>query len=199
MLELPRPLLKYVRVPFDLPPGPLASTRLDEELIRRGLMLRSGFRRTTRNRRTTAMAIARRGRRRWPRSCGCCSTPSTRTSTDVETQSVWAAGELLGFGGNFNNYVKARDLIKQEGIIFRHLLRLILLCEEFAAVCPADITARGVASRAAQPRRAAHRQLPGGRSDQHRRDDRVRPRRRRGRRRIACPLSGLTLRVRYGN
>jgi len=30
-----RPLLKYLRVPLDLPPGPLASTRLDAELIRR--------------------------------------------------------------------------------------------------------------------------------------------------------------------
>src|SRR5207247_5100154 len=41
VLEMPRPLLRYVRVPFeeDLPPGPLALTRLDEDLIRRGLML----------------------------------------------------------------------------------------------------------------------------------------------------------------
>ena len=55
-------------------------------------------------------------------------------------QGVWAAAELLEFGGKFNNYIKARDLTKQEGLIFRHLLRLILLCEEFAAVCPADLT-----------------------------------------------------------
>src|SRR5262249_59019745 len=57
---------------------------------------------------------------------------------DVHTQSVWAAGELLRHAGNFNLYVKVRDLTKQEGIIFRHLLRLILLCGEFAQVCPAD-------------------------------------------------------------
>src|SRR5262249_58065889 len=59
---------------------------------------------------------------------------------DVHTQSVWAAGELLRHAGNFNLYVKVRDLTKQEGIIFRHLLRLILLCGEFAQVCPADTT-----------------------------------------------------------
>jgi hypothetical protein len=57
--------------------------------------------------------------------------------TDVHTQPVWAAGELLRFGGNFNKYVQSRDLVKQEGIIFRHLLRLILLCGEFAQICPA--------------------------------------------------------------
>src|SRR5207302_7437 len=61
--------------------------------------------------------------------------------TDVSTQSVWAAGELLRFGGNFNKFVQARDLVKQEGIIFRHILRLILLCGEFAEVTPADIAA----------------------------------------------------------
>src|SRR5260370_5891362 len=59
---------------------------------------------------------------------------------DVNTQSVWAAGELFRFGGNFNKFVQARDLIKQEGIVFRHLLRLILLCGEFAQVCPAETT-----------------------------------------------------------
>src|SRR5207237_8656786 len=60
---------------------------------------------------------------------------------DVRTQSVWCAGELLRFGGNFNKYVQSRDLVKQEGIVFRHLLRLILLCGEFAQVCPPDTTA----------------------------------------------------------
>ena len=60
--------------------------------------------------------------------------------TDVETQPVWTIGELLNYGGNFNNYIKAHDLTKQEGIIFRHLLRFILLCEEFAQVCPPELT-----------------------------------------------------------
>ncbi len=61
---------------------------------------------------------------------------------DMITQSVWAAGELLRFDGNFNQYVRSRDLVKQEGIIFRHLLRLILLCGEFPQVTPPDTTPR---------------------------------------------------------
>src|SRR5262249_27971790 len=60
--------------------------------------------------------------------------------TDVQVQSVWAAGELLRYNGNFNLFVKARALIKQEGILFRPCLRLILLCSEFAGVCPKDTT-----------------------------------------------------------
>src|SRR5262249_57871633 len=41
VLEVPRPLLRYVRVPRpdQLPPGPLATTRLDPELIQRGLIV----------------------------------------------------------------------------------------------------------------------------------------------------------------
>ena len=58
---------------------------------------------------------------------------------DVTTQPVWSAGELLRFGGDFNKYVRTRDLTKQQGIIFRHLLRMILLCEEFAKSPPADV------------------------------------------------------------
>src|SRR5205823_711963 len=60
---------------------------------------------------------------------------------DVHTQSIWCAGELLRFGGNFNKFVQSRDLVKQEGIVFRHLLRLILLCEEFAQAAPPDTAA----------------------------------------------------------
>ena len=51
---------------------------------------------------------------------------------------IWYTTDLClqRYEGNFNLYVKTRDLIKQEGIIFRHLLRLILLCGEFAQVTP---------------------------------------------------------------
>ncbi len=50
--------------------------------------------------------------------------------TDVPLTDVWAAGELLHFGGDFNKLVTSRRLAKQEGIVFRHILRFILLCDE---------------------------------------------------------------------
>ncbi len=140
VLEIPRPLLRYVRVPFPdrLPPGPLATTRLDPELIQRGLM-------------TAPLPPSEEEEEEeeegeWERPLVLADklqllfNEHYPTVHDVETLAVWAAGELLQHGGNFNLYVRARDLIKQEGIIFRHLLRLILLCGEFAQVCPADTT-----------------------------------------------------------
>jgi hypothetical protein len=57
---------------------------------------------------------------------------------DVRTQSVWAAGDVLEYGGDFNKYITSKGLQKQEGLIFRHLLRLILLLAEFAQIVPAD-------------------------------------------------------------
>jgi superfamily II DNA/RNA helicase len=140
VLEIPRPLLRYVRVPWpdDLPPGPLALTRVDDYLIQRGLI---------------AAPVVKTDEDE--DDDGWVERPPTLADklrlmfdhdfpevTDVNTVSVWAAGSLLrDFAGNFNLYVRTRDLIKQEGIIFRHLLRLILLCGEFARVTPEGITA----------------------------------------------------------
>jgi hypothetical protein len=60
---------------------------------------------------------------------------------DIRVFPVWAAGEVLEFGGDFNKYVTSKRLQKQEGVIFRHLLRLILLCGEFAQIVPPDADA----------------------------------------------------------
>jgi superfamily II DNA/RNA helicase len=138
VLEVPRPLLRHLRVPppDELPPGPLATTRLDPELVQRGLIA----------------APVPPGEDEDEEEDEFQERPPTLADKlrmlfdathpdvfDIHTQSVWAAGELLRFGGNFDLYVRTRDLVKQEGIVFRHLLRLILLCGEFAQVCPADV------------------------------------------------------------
>jgi hypothetical protein len=136
VLEMPRPLLRYVRIPDDIPPGPLAMTRLDPELVRRGLMAapvppgEQDEEDEEEEERPPALAD----------KMYLFFEATFPDVTDVRTQSVWAAGELLRFGGNFNKYVQSRDLAKQEGIVFRHLLRLILLCGEFAQSCPPELS-----------------------------------------------------------
>ena len=54
----------------------------------------------------------------------------------IPMTDVWAAGELLHFGGDFNKLVTTRRLARQEGILFRHVLRFILLCDEFLQHVP---------------------------------------------------------------
>lgn len=140
VLEMPRPLLKYVRVPWPdkLPPGPLATTRLDADLVHRGLIAAQkpppaeGEEEEEDEWEERPPTLAEKLRLLFD-----ALHPDV---ADFSTQSVWCAGDLDGFAGNFNLYVKTRDLIKQEGIVFRHLLRLILLLGEFEQLTPADTT-----------------------------------------------------------
>ena len=138
-LEIPRSVLRYVRVPEkdELPAGPLEAN-IDPELLTRGLIA----------------AVPPPGEEDDDDEDdgGWEERPPTFAEKlrlwfdvqfpqldDVKTQAVWSAGELLRFGGDFNKYIRTRDLTKQEGVIFRHLLRMILLCEEIGRVAPAEV------------------------------------------------------------
>ncbi len=138
VLEMPRALLRSVRVPRpdEMPPGTLATTRLDADLIRRGLILAPVPK-------SEDDEDEEEEEEEYPPTLAeklrLLFDALHPTVADFSTQSVWAAGELLRYNGDFNLYVRTRDLVKQEGIVFRHLLRLILLCGEFAQVCPPDL------------------------------------------------------------
>jgi len=145
VLELPRSVGRYVRVPNhdELPPGPLATTRLNDQLLRLGLVTADqlvappksetdGPRRIYDEDRVWVLTLAEKLRLQFD-----YDFPGVH---DVHTQGVWAAGEVLEFGGNFNKYITSKHIQKQEGVIFRHLLRLILLTGELAQLCPPDTT-----------------------------------------------------------
>jgi len=145
VLELPRSVGRYVRVPDhdELPPGPLATIRLNDQLLRLGLATADQLvappkseeyqpRRTYDEDRPWVLTLAEKLRLQFD-----YDFPGVH---DVHTQPVWAAGEVLQFGGDFNNYITSKHLQKQEGVIFRHLLRLILLAGELAQLCPPELT-----------------------------------------------------------
>jgi len=152
VLELPRSLMNYVRVPSyeDLPPGPLAVTRLDPLLLELGLALPDQLT----GRREDEDEEDKEERRRRQRRGFVEDRPRILTLaeklellfrydfpdvSDIRITPVWAAGELLEYGDDFNKYITSKSLQKQEGIIFRHLLRLILLFGEFKQICPAEL------------------------------------------------------------
>ncbi|MCA9075258.1 MAG: DEAD/DEAH box helicase [Planctomycetaceae bacterium] len=136
VLEVPGSVFMDVKAPGpdELPPGPLATNKLDLLLIERGLATADEIDPSKQDeddygrRRSRGLLLGDKLRRvfdsEFPRVA------------DLRTSPVWVAGALLEFGGDFHKYVTSRDLAKQEGIIFRHLLRLILLCGEFSQVCP---------------------------------------------------------------
>lgn len=146
VLELPRSLGRAIWVPSqdELPRGPLAETRLDELLITLGLATQDELvarppeeaeeRRPLHSydeRPTFVLPLADKLRRLFDYECAGVR--------DVRTGAVWAAGEVLQFG-DFNKYITSKQLQKQEGILFRHLLRMILLVAEFQQLTPPELT-----------------------------------------------------------
>ncbi len=139
VLEMPGSMSRDVRVPpmGELPPGPLATNKLDPLLLQRGLV--------------TAEQLRDKSHEDLPWELRWTPTLAEKLRllfdsefpgvADLRTQPVWAAGELLRQGGDFNKYVTSKSIVRQEGIVFRHLLRLILLCGEFAQVSPPDVSA----------------------------------------------------------
>ncbi len=136
LLELSATLGKAVRVPWGdrMPAGAMANELLDPELVQRGLI--------------RAAPVAEEGdeeaeevpfdpEQRPPvlaEKVAMLFEARFEGVADLQIHPVWAIGELLlGYGGNFNMYVRNCDLVRQEGLIFRHMLRMILLCEEFDA------------------------------------------------------------------
>jgi superfamily II DNA/RNA helicase len=139
VLELPKPLLKFVRVPDDLASGKLATERLDPDLVNRGLIAAKPP--PNENPDEDEEEVWEERPPTLAEKARLLFDAIHPEVTDVTTQSVWAAGEILRFGGNFNAFISSKDLAKQEGLIFRHSLRLILLMEEFAELTPPGLDA----------------------------------------------------------
>ncbi len=139
VLEVPGSMIRDVRVPGpeELPPGPLALHRIDPELMGRGLISQAELDPDSvepeldnfgREIRVWSVPLGDKMRRLFD-----SDYPHVN---DLRTRSAWIVGQLLHFGGDFQKYVTTKDLTKQEGVIFRHLLRMILLCQEFSQFCP---------------------------------------------------------------
>lgn len=149
VLEVPGTVAKLVRVPrYDqLPAGTLAQTRLDPLLLQQGLATSEelgaagkddeevenrGFGRVMFEERVWPLTLAEKILRLFQ-----SDYPSVH---DVSIRPVRIVGELLEFGGDFNKFITTRKLQKEEGILFRHLLRMILLLDEMANIPPNETT-----------------------------------------------------------
>ena len=138
---MPGSVAKSLRVPWpsDLPPGRLATEVVDPTLLTRGVASQEDL---------------------YPQADQSDVPPELRKypiplaqkmrmlfESEVDhagglfVTPVWGIGDLLAHGGDFDKFVRSRDLVKQEGILFKHLLRMILLCDEFAQLTPRDLDA----------------------------------------------------------
>ena len=139
LLAMPGTVAKSLRVPWPdvLPPGRLSMEVVDPAILTRGLATHDDLYPQADQSdvlpelRKYPVPLAQKMRMLFENTIdhagGLFITP------------VWAVGDLIAHGGNFDKFVRARDLVSQEGILFKHLLRMILLCREFAELTPRDI------------------------------------------------------------
>ena len=145
VLEMPGSVARSVRVPKleQMPAGPLATTRLDAELLKLGLATPEQLgapreeeeqdrRGMFEEERVFVLTLGEKLRLLFD-----ASFPDVHS---LRTTPVWAAGGVLEYGGKFNQFITSRGLQKQEGVIFRHLLRMILLLKEFLPLVPPETT-----------------------------------------------------------
>jgi len=140
LLALPGSVAKGVRVPWPdrLPPGPLSLEVVDPAILTTGLLTAEDLYPPADQSdvefelRKYPVPLAQKIRLLFENTIdhagGLFVTP------------CWAVGDLLERGGNFDQFIRSRELVKQEGILFKHLLRMILLCEEFSQLTPKDVT-----------------------------------------------------------
>ncbi|MCG8653236.1 MAG: DEAD/DEAH box helicase [Pirellulales bacterium] len=151
VLEVPGTVARLTRLPSleEMPPGTLAKTRLDPQLLQLGL---ATVEELGGGQDDEEEDVRDRGHGRvmfdepkvWPLSIGEKVLRLFRNEYprvhNVSVRPTWIVGELMQFGGDFNKYVTARKLQKEEGILFRHCLRMILLLDEMANVPPLEST-----------------------------------------------------------
>jgi superfamily II DNA/RNA helicase len=137
VLEVPPAILRHVRPP-DLPPGPLQTQVLEPQLVQMGIVL--------------ARPQAGAGDDElleeddyfddqeeelpptFPEMLKLLFEARLAAPEPVFVQPKWIGGGVIDAAGDFYKFVRSRELVKQEGLVLRHLLRLVILAGEFFAL-----------------------------------------------------------------
>ena len=134
ILGLPPAIERQVRPP-DLPPGPLQTDVLTPMLVQLGIALthpeggvmappsETSADYYDEDRPPRAMTL--------PEMLKALFDARLASPEDVPVQTKWVAAGVFEMECDFFKYVRARDLTKNEGLILRHLLRLVILAGEF--------------------------------------------------------------------
>ena len=136
VLEMPGSVAKSLRVPppEDLPPGRLATEVVDPAILTRGLAAHEDLYPPADQ--SDVMPELRRYPIPLAQKVKMLFESETDHAGGLSVSPVWCIGDFLHHGGDLDKFVRSRDLTKQEGIVFKHALRMILLCGEFARLTP---------------------------------------------------------------
>ncbi len=135
VLQLPWPIVRACQVPYEREKGPLQSEFLEPLLISMGHVVAKPE--------PTAEELERkRLYDTWdddeddepptfPEMLKIAYEARLAEPEDPFVQTKWVAGALFEADGEFFRFVGARKLGRNEGLVMRHVLRLVLLADEF--------------------------------------------------------------------
>lgn len=143
VLQMPPTVARLLRVPWPerLPPGPLARDVVDPAILTRGLASMDDLYPPPLPEQSDLPPELRKYPLPLAEKVRMVFESEIDHGGGLFITPVWAVGDLLEHGGSFDAYVRFRDLLKQEGVVFKHLLRMVLLCREFAPLTPAGVLA----------------------------------------------------------
>lgn len=137
VLQVPPTILRHVRIPDDIPKGPLQEHVLEPRMVQMGIVLAKQH-----SEEEEEPQKPRWMRDPWeeddeerpptfPEMLKIAFEAELPAPEPVDVQPKWIAGGTMRFDGDFFKFVRNANLIKQEGLILRHLLRLVILASEF--------------------------------------------------------------------
>ena len=130
VLEVPPNILRRVRIP-DAPPGPLQTQVIEPQLIQLGLVSAMPQGAPEEDNGDDYWAEEEEHPPTFPEMLKIVFESKLAAPEPVYVQPKWIVGGVAEFQGEFYKFVHNRELIKQEGLILRHLLRLTILAGEF--------------------------------------------------------------------
>jgi superfamily II DNA/RNA helicase len=135
VLSVSPSILRQVRLPEELPPGPLFENVIKPRMIAMGVNIAGP---------EPEEDEARPRDRFWqwddepqqrpptfPEMLKIAFDAGLPAPEEIEVQPKWIAGGVFEMDCDFYKFVRDRDLTKHEGIVLRHLLRLVILAGEF--------------------------------------------------------------------
>jgi hypothetical protein len=143
VLQVPPSIIRALRLPWDMPPGPLQQESLKAQLLQMGIALMS----------ETGDLVAPKDEDEGedymeedkpqrpltlPEMLKALFDALLVSPEDVYVQPKWAAGAVFEMGCDFYKFIRNKDLAKNEGLVLRHLLRLIILAGEFTSRSDGD-------------------------------------------------------------
>jgi len=136
-LPLPPVLERRVRIPDELEPGPLQKNVLEPTLLQLGIVLSGeggGVVAADEDDQYEDYWDPDDAQRplTFPEMLKAWFDAKLETPELIYLQPKWVAGAIFDMNGEFFPFVRSRDLAKNEGLILRHLLRLVTLAGEFS-------------------------------------------------------------------